>query len=382
MQIRNLILYSFLFLGLSFLVSSCVKDEGGTTSQTYTDEDYQVLSAKLKLPNATIEYLEVDLPAHMESSGFSIAGGNIENHGATLGRVLFYETRLSKNNAVSCASCHAQANGFADPVALSKGFDDQDTKRNTLALGNVRFYYHDRGFMWDERAESVEDQTRQTVTDHIEMGMDNWAEVVDKLRNEAFYEILFKKAYGSTEITEERLQKALSMFVRSLISKGSKFDEAMVNSNLTFLSGSPELVGYTDSENAGLGLYMDNCRSCHGNILFLGQSSANNGLDLNYADEGIGALTNDSNQNGVFKVPFMRNIAMTAPYMHDGRFETLEEVIEHYSTGIKSHSNLDNKLPAGGFDFTATEKENLVDFLHTLSDHEMAAEERYSNPFK
>ncbi len=382
MQIRNIFLYSFLFLGLSFLVSSCVKDEGGTISQTYTIEDYEVVSAKLNLPNNTIEYLEVDLPPHMENSGFSIAGGNIQNHGATLGRVLFYETRLSKNNAVSCSSCHAQANGFSDPVAFSKGFDDQDTKRNSLALGNVRFYYHDRGFMWDERAESVEDQTRQTVTDHIEMGMDNWSEVVASLRDEAYYEILFKKAFGDAEITEARLQTALSMFVRSIISKGSKFDAAMVSSNLSFLSGSPRLSGFTDSENDGLALYMNNCNSCHGNILFLGQSAANNGLDMNYADKGIGALTNNSYQNGVFKVPFMRNIAMTAPYMHDGRFETLEEVVEHYSTGIKAHDNLDFKLSAGGFNFTETEKENLVDFLFTLSDFEMATEEKYSNPFK
>ena len=382
MQIRKIILYSFLFLGLTFLISSCVKDEGNTNVTTYTDAEYQVVSAKLNLPNSTIEYLNVDLPQHMQNSGFSIAGGSIENHGATLGRVLFYETRLSKNNAVSCASCHAQANGFADPVAFSKGFDDQDTKRNTLALGNVRFYYHDRGFMWDERAESVEDQTRQTVTDHIEMGMDNWSEVVDKLRNEAFYEILFKKAFGSSTITEIRMQKALSMFVRSIISKGAKFDHAMEESNRTNLSGSTNLQGYTESENAGLGIYMNSCRTCHGNILFLGQSSANNGLDLNYEDKGIGALTNNSQQNGVFKVPFMRNIAMTAPYMHDGRFETLEEVIEHYSTGIKDHDNLSWQLPEGGFNFTATEKENLLDFLHTLSDHEMAAEERYSDPFK
>lgn len=382
MQIRNIILYSFLFLGLSFLITSCVKDEGDTVSQAYTEEDYQVVSAKLNLPNTTIEYLNVDLPQHMQNSGFSIAGGTIDNHGATLGRVLFYETRLSKNNSISCASCHAQANGFADPVAFSKGFDDQDTKRNSLALGNVRFYYHDRGFMWDERAESVEDQTRQTVTDHIEMGMDNWSAVVASLQDEAFYNILFKKAYGDSEITEVRLQKALSMFVRSLISKGSKFDEAMVSSNLSHLNGTPELSGYTDSENAGLALYMNSCRSCHGNILFLGKSAANNGLDMNYADKGIGALTNNVNQNGVFKVPFMRNIAMTGPYMHDGRFETLEEVIEHYSTGIQQHDNLDFQLPAGGFDFTDTEKENLIAFLHTLSDHEMAAEVRYSNPFK
>ena len=382
MQIRNIVLYSFLSLGFTFLVSSCIKDEGGTISQTYTDADYDVISAKLNLPNSTVEYLNVALPDHMQSSGFSIAGGNIENHGATLGRVLFYETRLSKNNAVSCSSCHAQANGFADPVAFSKGFDDQDTKRNSLALGNVRFYYHDRGFMWDERAESVEDQTRLTVTDHIEMGMDNWADVVDNLRNEAFYDILFTKAFGSPDITEARLQKALSMFVRSIVSKGSKFDDAMVNSKLSRLTGTPTLEGYTQSENAGLAVYMNNCNSCHGNILFLGQSSANNGLDLDYTDKGIGALTNNQNQNGIFKVPFMRNIAMTAPYMHDGRFETLEEVIEHYSTGIKDHDNLSFQLSPGGFDFTETEKANLIDFLHTLSDHEMAAEERYSNPFK
>ncbi len=383
MQLRNFILAAFTVLGFAFLVASCTQDEGTLINKTFTDEDYEIIAQHLNIPNDRTEYLNIALPKHMESSGFSVAGGTITNKGAILGRVLFYDTRLSKNDAVSCASCHEQANGFAENAAFSKGFDNQETKRNSLAIGNVRFYYHDRGFMWDERAESVEDQTRKTVTDHIEMGMDSWADVTDKVADSDFYPILFKSAFGDENITEDRIQVALSMFVRSIISKDAPFDRAMVADNNGNGFGVPNSLGdFTDSENRGMALYMNSCRACHGNIVFLGKSSANNGLDMEYADKGVGELSNNSYDNGVFKVPFMRNIGLTAPYMHDGRFQTLEEVIEHYSSGIKNHNNLDALLPAGGFDFSAQEKEDLVAFLHTLSDEVMATEERYSNPFK
>lgn len=382
MQIRNLTLVASLILSTVFLLSSCVKDEGTIVRKSYTDEEYTVLSQTLDLPTGVEEYLNVSLPKHMESSGFSISGGEISNHGATLGRVLFYDKKLSKNNTVSCASCHEQTKGFADDRAFSLGFADDETKRNSLAIGNVRFYYHDRGFMWDERAESVEDQTKETVLDNIEMGMNHWSDAVDKIKDDAHYKILFRKAFGTEDITESKIQRGLSMFVRSIVSKGAKFDEAMIASNRTWLNGSQPLSGYTDSENAGLALYMNNCQSCHGNIIFLGRATANNGLDMNYEDKGIGAITNNPSRNGEFKVPFMRNIGLTAPYMHDGRFETLEEVIEHYSTGIKGHPNLAFDLPEGGFNFTESEKESLVAFLHTLTDNEMATEVRYSDPFK
>ena len=382
MKIRNFSLFLTLTLGVIFILSSCVKDTGELTNQAFSDEDYQVLSAKLNLSNEIPEYLNVELPPHMSNSGFSIAGGEINNATALLGRVLFYDRKLSKNNAVSCASCHEQANGFADDRAFSKGFDNVDTKRNSLALGNVRFYYHDRGFMWDERAASVEDQTRKTVTDHIEMGMEDWEDVVSKVRNVDYYEVLFRRAFGDEKVSEARIQSALSMFVRSLVSKGSKWDEAMIADNKTSLLEGTTLSTFTDAENQGMQLYMSSCKSCHGNVIFLGRSKANNGLEMNYEDKGVGALTSNSSDNGVFKVPFIRNIAMTAPYMHDGRFETLEEVIEHYSSGIQPHQNLAFDLPAGGFNFTETQKANLLAFFETLNDYEMANEPKYSDPFK
>ncbi|MCR9289700.1 MAG: c-type cytochrome [Bacteroidetes bacterium] len=382
MKVKFTFLVSVVAFFTLFLVS-CTQDNADTIVKSYTPEELSVISNSLDLPSGTFEYKNPELPAHFTSGGF--LGSSVTNHGATLGRVLFYDTRLSANETKSCASCHNQNTGFADARALSEGFEGGDTKRNTLALGNVRFYYQDRGFFWDERASSVEEQVRQTVSNHIEMGMD-----LDLLPNKFegidYYEILFEKAYGTKLITTDRITNALSQFVRSVISSNSTFDQAMIADNKTWdVEG--DLSKYTAQENLGKQLYFANCSSCHGNIVFLGRSSANNGLDLEYTDNGIGDLTGQASKNGLFKVPFLRNIEVTGPYMHDGRFETLEEVIDHYSNGIQAHENLAPQLktPEGTpmkMNFSEEEKAALIAFLYTLTDESLSSDEKYADPFK
>ena len=371
---------STLGLALVLIFTACTKDNVSSVVKSYTDEEYAVLSKALDLPIETANYKNPELPSHL--AGASFVGNTVSNHGATLGRVIFHDTRLSAANTKSCASCHAQENAFSDTRALSIGHEGDETARNSIALGNVRFYYHDRGFFWDERALTVEEQVRQTVANPHEMGME-LEDVAKILDDEEYYRILFKKAYGDSNITADRIANALAQYVRSVLSFRAPFDEAVTKTggnSWDILNRT--LVSLSNQENNGRAIYAGNCSSCHGNIVFLGRSIANNGLDLEYEDQGVGDRTYQASDNGVFKVPHLRNIELTAPYMHDGRFNTLEEVVEHYSSGIQAHPNLAAELPAGGFDFSETEKEDLIAFLKTLTDTEFTTDVKYANPFK
>lgn len=374
--------YLPLLAGLA--LSSCVKDT--VSIQSYTAEEYAILSRHLDLPRQVFEYAQPDLPPHMRGAGFG--GSTITNHGATLGRVLFYDTRLSADNHVSCTSCHRQQQAMADTRALSQGVNGNTTDRNALAIGNVRFYYFDRGFFWDERASTVEEQVRMTLANHKEMGIDIEA-LPQKLAQTPYYEILFEKAFGDSQITSQRIALALAQYVRSIITARSKFDYAVqqdLGDNWWNLEQA-HMPSFTSVEQRGKDLYFQHCSSCHGSILFLGLPTANNGLELEYQDKGIGALTGNSADEGVFKVPFLRNIALTAPYMHDGRFQTLEEVIEHYNSGIQPHPNLHTSLknPDGSprrLHLSESDKEALVAFLHTLTDEQFLSDPAYADPFK
>lgn len=363
------------------LLSSCTQDNVDSVVKSYTDDEFSTLSQSLDLPQGTYEYKNPELPQHLQNAGFS--GANISNHGATLGRVLFYDNRLSANNTVSCASCHEQKNAFADPRAASLGFEGEGTRRNSLALGNARFYYHDRGFFWDDRARTVEEQVEQTMQNHVEMGMD-LNTLPDRLTDD-YYKILFRRAFGDESVTFDRVASALSQFVRSLISSNSEFDVAYANSSSTWNINN-DFSQFTAEENLGKELYVNNCESCHGNILFLNRPTGNNGLDMVYEDNGLGELNGQVSSNGHFKVPHLRNIELTGPYMHDGRFETLEEVVEHYSSGIQNHPQLSQQLKAGNqpkhLNLSENEKTALVSFLKTLTDYEYTTDAKLSDPFK
>ena len=349
---------------LLIVFSSCLKDNVKSKAIYYSAEDYQVLSAKLNLPELPYDY-------------------TFNSSLATLGRVLFYDTNLSSDKSISCASCHRQKLAFSDNVAHSKGVNG-DSKRNSIALfGGFQYYAAPNSFFWDERAKRMEDQPGITIQDPIEMDM-KMEDVVKRIKKEDYYKVLFRKAFQSEDITEEKLTAALVHFVRSIVSNQSKYDEEIKKGSF---GPNRDFKGYTDAENLGKKLYQENCAACHGILLNPTVATANNGLDMEYTDKGVGALNHDPGSFGVFKVPLIRNVELTAPYMHDGRFKTLEEVIDFYSEGIQDHPNLhtalrDSNGKAKKMNFTQQEKDGLVAFLKTLTDRKFITDKKYSNPFK
>lgn len=364
-------------------VSSCNKEEPLEQKQTIT---YRTDLVETNLPISPFDYTPDDLPAHFTDSSAQYYAGHYDtmpstnptsDAGATLGRVLFYDTRLSANDTVSCASCHKQSLGFSDDAVLSEGFQGGLTGRHSMALANQRFYLN-VGFFWDERAASLEEQVLMPIQDSVEMGMD-LNTLLGKLSSIDDYKILFNEAFGSEDISEEKIAKALAQFVRSMISYQSKFD---VGVDIGW-------DNFTQQEWNGLVLFQSTfarCTRCHLTTLQSSQFSANNGLDLeSVLDLGLGGVTGDVTDYGKFKIPSLRNIAVTGPYMHDGRFETLTEVIEHYSTGIQLHPYLDDRLLSAGMpvklNLQSQQIESLVAFLNTLTDEPLLTDEKFSNPF-
>lgn len=379
------------FLMVLFFFSSCKKDKIDITYERYTAEDYAVLSQTLNIENDLEDYTFV-FPKYYNSRSLSF-----DSDLATLGRVIFYDKNLSDDRTISCASCHKQELAFADDKAFSEGVSNRTTSRNSLALGSVfnfAEYYGDAAqgripFFWDNRANTVQEQTRQTFANEDEMNMP-MHKVLERVNENDYYEILFKETFGDSNASEDRILDAVSEFVNSMSSYRSKYDEELdkhyVNTfNLTNIEG-VTFSGFTAAENLGKDLYVSNCGNCHGAINgFPAEVKANNGLDMEYEDQGIGEM-NGSSQNGVFKVPTLRNIALTGPFMHDGRFETLEEVVDHYSNGIQNHPNLSFQLKQNGqakaFNFTQGEKDALIAFLNTFTDEVMLTDPKYSDPFK
>ncbi|MEM8909254.1 MAG: cytochrome c peroxidase, partial [Bacteroidota bacterium] len=234
-----------------------------------------------------------------------------------------------------------------------------------------------------------ENQVLMPIKDHIEMGIENLTDLEQKLGRIAYYPALFSNAFGSDEITSDRIASAMAQFIRSIVSYNTKYDRGQADA----------FSNFTDLERRGFTIFTQaECDGCHGTQNFGGIEAANIGLEMNYADKGIGDLLGSDQFNGSFKVPSLRNVALTAPYMHDGRFATLEEVIQHYSEAIVAHPNLDFRLttqsgngwsdirpsnsPILHFEFTPLEVEALIAFLHTLTDDVLTTDEKYSNPFR
>lgn len=381
-------------MALLFL-SSCVEDSMKFEEFNYRPEDYKILTQTLDLPETPFEYT-IELPNYMRRTGLRTR--SVSDNRATLGRVLFYDTSLSKNGTVSCASCHKQELAFSDNVKFSKGFEGKETSRNSIALGSVvafAAYYGSSTtgglpFFWDERAASASEQSLMSITNSVEMGMTR-SELVEVVKSKEHYRILFETAFVDGEITEERILLALESYVDGIGSYESKMDKAMdqhMSGNSINPSIERDFSLFNAKENRGKALFLTNCGTCHGRELARpGLASANNGLDMVYADKGVGALYGSSYMDGVFKVPALRNVAVTGPYMHDGRFETLEEVLNFYSSNIQNHKNLDRNLKnedesVKTFNFSQRDKQDIIAFLGTLTDHEMMSHEKYSDPFK
>ncbi|HEX4957398.1 MAG TPA: cytochrome c peroxidase [Lacibacter sp.] len=351
--------------------------------------------AALHLPTVVANYAAPSLPAFLNAPNITAqintpADNVISDWGATLGRVLFYDKILSINNSISCASCHQQSKGFSDDAVLSKGFNNGNTGRHSMSLVNAR-YYPNRRFFWDERAATLEQQVLQPIQDAVEMGL-RLDTLVNRLQSKQHYPYLFEKAFGNSTITTDRISKALAQFVRSIISYQTKFDTGFAavppGSNI----GATPFANYTAAENRGKALFFSPelaCSSCHGTPTFSAPNAQNNGLDATFTDSGLGGVNGNAADNGKFKVPSLKSVELTAPYMHDGRFATLEQVIEHYNSGVQFSNTLAPQLrnPPPGMgakrlNLTQQQKDDLLAFLKTLTDRTISTDAKFSNPFK
>ena len=304
--------------------------------------------------------------------------------GVELGRMLFYEEMLSKDGSQACASCHRQEHGFSDTTRFSIGVEELPGKRQAMSVFNMA--WNSNEFFWDGRAHLLRDQAILPIQDELEMN-ETLENVLSKLSDSKMYRDQFKRAYGEGEITVERMALAMEQFMLSIVSYDSKYDR--------FKAGT---AAFTESEERGRLLFETeynpffpddsgaDCMHCHGGANFENDLYMNNGLDedIDFLDVGREFVTSDPMDRARFKVPTLRNIALTAPYMHDGRFQTLEEVVDHYNEGIHPSSTVDEALEATrgtGLFLTLEDKADLINFLKTLNDDTFVNDERYTNPF-
>lgn len=304
--------------------------------------------------------------------------------GVKLGRMLFYEKLLSRDGSQACADCHRQPDGFSDTSRFSIGVEQMPGKRQAMPVFNMA--WHANEFFWDGRAHLLRDQALKPIQDPLEMN-ETLPNVVAKLSNTQQYKDQFIRTFGSDDITSEKMALAMEQFMLSIVSDDSKFDR--------FLAGEVEL---TESENRGRLLFSTeynpffpelsgaDCMHCHGGANFENDKYMNNGLDAEAAITDIGrqAVTLLADDKAKFKVPSLRNVALTAPYMHDGRFKTLEEVIDHYNAGIQESATVDPAIlntKATGLFLTKQDKEDLVNFLKTLTDNTFQHNPDYASPF-
>ncbi|WP_338869966.1 cytochrome c peroxidase [Spirosoma sp. SC4-14] len=310
---------------------------------------------------------------------FTIPADNpTTRQGVYLGRMLFYEPRLSATKTISCASCHQQERAFTDGRALSIGVSGKPTKRNAMSLANLLWV---RQLFWDGRSNSLEEQALVPMRHPDEMGLEP-GQAANVLQGLAPYPALFRRVFGSDTITDARIGKAIAQFERTLISANSPYDQ--------YLQGSYTL---TPTEERGLQLFMrapsadqtvrgGNCAHCHGGPKLYQEVFHNNGLTQKATDSGRREITGLALDQGRFRVPTLRNIALTAPYMHDGRLATLGDVLDHYSAHIENSPAVSRELPnqANGFHLTTSEKADLLAFLQLFTDSSFVTNPEFANP--
>ncbi len=294
--------------------------------------------------------------------------------GVKLGRHLFWETKLSGNNLMSCGTCHSPQSAFSDANQYSQGINGDIGKRNSMVLQNLAWA---NDFFWDGRVISLEEQILMPVMDSTEMD-ETWSHFFEEIKYDNQYRRLFYDAFQTTEPDSTHAAKAIAQFLRTMISGNSKYDRVLNDPSVSF----------TPMENAGFDSFNSltggDCFHCHGGILGTDFSYKNNGLDENPVDTGRGLVSGNLNDYYKFKVPSIRNIEYSAPYMHDGRFQTLDQVIHFYSVGVHSNSpNLDPLMEfsqQGGVQLNPNEREELKAFLLTLSDSAFINNPNFSNP--
>ncbi len=295
------------------------------------------------------------------------AKNHLTEAGFQLGRKLFYDGRLSKDGNFSCASCHQQYAAFStSDHDLSHGFNNSFTTRNSPALINIAWM---KNLHFDGAINHIEVQPLAPLTAINEMA-ENVDSVLLKLKKDTAYVRMFKAAFGSPVINSQRLLKALAQFVGNLVSADSKYDKVQRGEDI-----------FAPAEEHGYQVFKSKCESCHKEPLFTDNTFRNNGLSLNnyLRDVGRMKITNNQSDSLKFKVPTLRNIARTYPYMHDGRFYSLSEVIEHYRKGIQMSATLDSLL-INRITMTDVEKRDLINFLKTLTDTAFLKNPRFAEP--
>ncbi len=332
---------SFYFLAILVFFFACDKEETQPTPEPFIPTPYTI-EVPTGFPN-------MDIP---ENNPMTVEG-------IALGKKLFHEKKLSADETQSCASCHLQSAAFSDTNRFSKGIDGAFGDRNASTIVNAGW---NTSNFWDGRAITLEDQAFGPVVNPIEMH-NTWEEVEARLNADATYKDLFKKAFEIDRIDSTHIVMAIAQFERTLISANSKYDKYLRNE--VQLSPS-ELNGYVifNTEKG-------DCFHCHSTDMFVDNLFHNNGLDTEpFSDLGLAKVTGIAADNGKFKTPTLRNIEFSAPYMHDGRFSTLQEVVEHYNSGGNYSSTVDPlmKKLGVGLQLNNQEKQDLIAFLKTLSD--------------
>lgn len=347
----------FLF-GLSIVFTSCVKDIK-PIAQNQGPTPY-IFQKPINFPGAS---LPSDNPLTVE--------------GIYLGRMLFYDPIVSEDSSISCSSCHKQINGFADVSAFSKGVKNRTGGRNSMALINMAWQ---SSFFWDARQVRLRSQVLEPIQDHREMNM-NLVSLEKKLKNLTRYKKAFSAAFPENEPSIEHMALALEQFLLTLVSANSKFDQFKPSNQTAFNASEKrgfELFNFQPPLGA-------DCFHCHGGVLANVNRITNNGLDTVFIDKGMGAITGKLNEIGLFKTPTLRNVELTAPYMHDGRFKTLEEVINHYSDNVYFNSpNIDANFGthnSNNLKLSIQQKADLLAFLKTMTDTSFIHNPAFAPPF-
>jgi cytochrome c peroxidase len=357
---KNLKFYIFLIVLITITAFwSCKKD-----MMSMTNEPYSLIIGNLPTP---------DLPAD----------NPLMTQGILLGRMLFYEKMLSRDGTQACASCHLQEFAFTDTARFSLGIKKMPGKRQAMSVFNMA--WNSNGFFWDGRATLLRHQSLKPIQDNLEMD-ETLANVVAKLQASSMYRMHFQNAFGTETIDTILISKALEQFMNSIVSNNSKYDDYLAGKyTLSTDEERGRFLFFTEYNPAFPNNSGADCAHCHSGNNFENDKYMNNGIDIdaNFTDIGREKVTGNTSDKAKFKVPSLRNVGLTAPYMHDGRFKTLDEVIDHYNL-VKSSSTLDasfqQQIPNGGLKLSSTDKKSLVAFLKTLTDTKLTTNPEYTNP--
>lgn len=312
---------------------------------------------------SALKDLKFEIPEGFPQPHYNFEGNEVTKERFELGRKLFYDPILSRTNTISCGSCHQQFSAFSQiDHPVSHGVDDLLGTRNSPVLFNLAWH---KEFMWDGGVNHIEVQPFAPIENPVEMD-ETLLNVIQKLNASNNYKKLFKEAYNVDSASTKYMALAISQFMAMMVSADSKYDKFIRNEET-----------FSADENEGYQIFQQKCATCHKPPLFTDLSYRNNGLDDTFQDEGRKMITQNISDLGKFKVPTLRNIALSYPYMHDGRLITLDQVLEHYNSGIKQSSTLDPILQ-NGITLTADDKAKLKSFLNTLTDNTFTKDKRFS----